>query len=175
MAADRTRAEIMAERQRAAEVLDAQDDSGPVPLLTPAEALDALERARRIGIVGASPDPGRAAHAAMRYLMQQGYDCVPINPNTREVLAVPAWRTIEEAVAETGPFDVIDVFRRAEHTPAIARSAVAVGARVLWLQLGVVNWEAARIAHAGGLAVVMDRCTTMDHRRLRERRRGQPR
>jgi predicted CoA-binding protein len=150
-------------------VLDAQEGTGPVPLLGDEEALDVLQRARRIAVVGASPDPGRPSHAVMRFLQHHGYECVPVNPNAREVLGVPAYRTLDEAVRETGPFDIVDVFRRSEHTPEIARSAVATGARVLWLQLGVVSWEAARIAHGGGLAVVMDRCTAIELRRLRER------
>jgi predicted CoA-binding protein len=107
----------------------------------------------------------------MRYLQHHGYECVPINPNAREVLGVRAYRTLEEAARETGPFDIVDVFRRPEHAADVARSAVETGARALWLQLGVVNWEAAEIASAAGLQVVMDRCTAMDHRRLRERSR----
>src|SRR5688500_7514581 len=118
-------------------------------------------------MVGASPDPGRPSHGVMRYLQHHGYEVVPVNPMAREVLGVRSARTLEEAVADSGPFDIVDVFRRPEHAPDIARSAVSTGARALWLQLGVVNWEAARIAHEAGLEVVMDRCTAMDHRRLR--------
>jgi predicted CoA-binding protein len=72
-------------------------------------------------------------------------------------------------VAETGPFDIVDVFRRSELCVVHAQEAIAAGARCLWLQLGVVNWEAARIAHDAGLAVVMDRCTAIEHRRQRGR------
>jgi predicted CoA-binding protein len=103
----------------------------------------------------------------MRYLLGQGYDCVPVNPNTDEVLGRPAFPTLEEAVAAGGQFDIVDVFRRSEAVAEIARSAVATGAGALWLQLGVVNWEAARIADEAGLPVVMDRCTAIEHRRLR--------
>ncbi len=120
-------------------------------------------------MVGASPDPGRPSHGVMRYLQNHGYECVPVNPTTRHVLGVRCHRTLEEAVADGGPFDMVDVFRRPEHTPAVARSAVATGAKYLWLQLGVVNWEAAGIAQTGGLVVVMDRCTALDHRVLRAR------
>ena len=120
-------------------------------------------------MVGASPDPGRPSHGVMRYLMHHGYGCVPVNPMAREVLGIRSHRSLEEAVAETGPIDLVDVFRSPEHAPGVARSAVAVGAGALWLQLGVVSWEAARIAHAAGLPVVMDRCTAMDHRQLRAR------
>lgn len=150
-------------------MLDVQEGTGPVAVADLDGALDVLRRTRRIAIVGASPDPGRASHGVMRYLQHHGYECVPVNPMTREVLGMRSHRTLEEAVAATGPFDMVDVFRRPEHTPAIARSAVATGASSLWLQLGVVNWEAARIAEAGGLQVIMDRCTAMDHRVLRAR------
>lgn len=154
------------ERSRARDILDVQDGTGDVPILDQAAALDVLRRARRVAVIGASPDSGRPSHSVMRYLQHHGYECVPVNPNAREVLGVRAYRTLEEAVAETGPFDIVDVFRRSEHAPAIARSAVAGSAQVLWLQLGVVSWEAARIAVEGGLDVVMDRCTAIDLRRL---------
>ena len=104
-----------------------------------------------------------------RYLLHAGYECVPVNPQERDILGVPAFRTLAEAVDATGPFDLVDVFRRSELCVPHAREAVAAGARCLWLQLGVVNWEAARIAHDAGLAVVMDRCTAIEHRRWRGR------
>jgi uncharacterized protein len=160
------------ERSRARDVLDAQDGTGPVAILDLDGSLDVLLRSRRIAIVGASPDPGRPSHGVMRYLQHHGYECVPINPNARDVLGVRAYGTIEEAVRDGGRFDIVDVFRRAEHSADVARSAVATGASTLWMQLGVVNWEAAQIASDAGLAVVMDRCTAMDHRRLRERRQA---
>jgi predicted CoA-binding protein len=128
-----------------------------------------LQAARRIGVVGASPYPWRASNVVMAYLLEQGYECVPINPEAETVLGQACFPTLEAAVAAAGglSFDIVDVFRRAEHTPDIARSAVAVGCGTLWLQQGIVSWEAARIAHAGGVAVVMDRCTAVDHRGLR--------
>jgi len=138
-----------------------------VPLLDGDEPARLLARARRIAMVGASANSARPSHGVMRYLLEQGYEVIPINPTVGEVLGQPAYATLEAAVAATGAFDIVDVFRRPEHTPEIARSAVATGARALWLQLGVVNWEAAQIAHDGGLAVVMDRCTAIEHRRLR--------
>ena len=121
---------------------------------------------RRIAVIGASSDRGRPSNAVFRYLVQQGFECVPVNPNERDVLGVPAFRSLGEAVAATGPFDVIDVFRRSELCVAHAREAAVAGARVLWLQQGVVNWEAARIAHDAGLEVVMDRCTAIEWRKL---------
>ena len=147
-------------------MLDAQEGTGPVPILDSAAAGELLAAARRIAVVGASSNPLRPSHGVMRNLMEWGYDVVPINPNADSVLGVDSYATLEEAVAATGPFDIVDVFRRPEHTPDIARSAVATGAGALWLQLGVVNWEAAQIAHEGGLAVVMDRCTAIEYRRI---------
>src|SRR5262249_2727165 len=99
-------------------------------------------------------------------------ECVPVNPNAREVLGVPAHRTVEEAARATGPFDIVDVFRRSEYVPEVARAAVETGARVLWMQLGIVSWEAARMAHDAGLQVAMDRCTAIDLRRLLALSRG---
>jgi predicted CoA-binding protein len=104
-----------------------------------------------------------------RYLLHQGYECVPVNPREHEVLGVPSFGSLRDAFEATGPFDIVDVFRRSELCVPHAREAVEIGARCLWLQLGVVNWEAARIASAGGLSVVMDRCTAIEHRRLRGR------
>ncbi len=155
------------ERARAIDILDLQEGRGSVPILDDTAAGDVLRSARRIAIVGASPDPGRPSFGVMRYLMHHGYECVPVNPNARDVLGVSTFRTVVEAVAETGPVDIVDVFRRPELCPPHAEEAVAVGARCLWLQLGVVNWEAARVAVDGGVGVVMDRCTAIEHRRLR--------
>ncbi len=146
-------------------MLDAQEGTGPIPLLQGDEPAELLARTRRIALVGASPRAGRPSHGVMRYLLEQGYDVVPINPNVDQVLGVPAYPDLATATAATGRFDLVDVFRRSELTPQIAVEAVACSARALWLQLGVVNWDAARIAHEGGLQVVMDRCTKIEHRR----------
>jgi len=104
-----------------------------------------------------------------RFLLDEGLDCVPVNPNEQAVLGIPAFGNLREATDASGRFDIVDVFRRSELCVPHAEEAVAVGAGCLWLQLGVVNWEAARIAVAGGLTVVMDRCTAIEWRRLRAR------
>jgi len=154
-------------KRRARAQLDLDEGRGPVPVLDATGARDVLAAARRIAIVGASASPDRPSHDVMRYLMRQGYECVPINPGVTEVLGVPAFATLADAVAAGGPFDVVDVFRRAELCPPHAVEAVATGAGCLWLQLGIVSWEGARIAHEGGLAVVMDRCTAIEYAALR--------
>jgi len=140
----------------------------PVPLLDASGAMEVLRTASRIAVVGASSHPWRPSNSVMRYLLGQGYECVPITPVRDEVLGQACYDTLEEAAAATGgPFDLVDVFRRPEHVPDIARSAVALGCGTLWLQQGVVSWEAARIAHEGGLTVAMDRCSAAEHRHLR--------
>lgn len=136
-------------------------------VLDDAGIADVLRSSRRIAVVGASPRESRPSFAVFRFLVNRGYECVPINPNSRDVLGIPAFRSLREAVDATGPFDIVDVFRRSELCVPHAVEAVATGARCLWLQLGIVNWEAARIAHEAGLAVVMDRCSAIEVRRLR--------
>ena len=149
------------------EALPADDPAGPgtVRLLDDRGIFDLLRAARRIAVVGASSNPARPSFGVFRTLLAAGYECVPVNPNESSVMGVPAVASLAEAAAG-GPIDIVDVFRRAELTEEIAREAVAVGARALWLQFDVVNWETARIAAAGGLAVVMDRCTAIELRRM---------
>jgi uncharacterized protein len=125
-----------------------------------------LRATRRIAVVGASSDPSRASFDVFRFLVGAGFDCVPVNPYERDVAGIPAFPSLEDAVEATGPFELVDVFRRPEFCPAHAREAVTTGAGCMWLQLGIVSWEAARIAHEGGLSVVMDRCTKIEWRRL---------
>ena len=114
-----------------------------------------LTAARTIAVVGASSRPERPSYGVFRRLQTAGYRVVPVNPFERAVHGEKAYPTLADV---PGPVDIVDVFRRAEETPAVADAAVAIHARVLWLQLGVVNEEAARRARAGGLTVVMDEC-----------------
>ena len=154
------------ERARTIAYLDLAEGRGPVPLLDDDGIESVMRSARRIAVVGASSNEGRPSFGVFRYLVEHGFECVPVNPNERAVLGVQAFPSVTEAVAATGPFDIVDVFRRSELCVPHAEEAVAVGAACLWLQLGVVNWEAARIAAGGGLSVVMDRCTAIEWRRL---------
>jgi uncharacterized protein len=155
------------ERQRTIEMLDAQENRGSVPLLDDDAVAELLLSSHRIAMIGASSRPERASNGVFEYLVRHGYDVVPVNPNETEVGGIPAFGSLAEAVAATGRFDIVDVFRRPELCVAHAREAVEARARCMWLQLGIVNWEAAEIAHAAGVAVVMDRCTAIEHRRLR--------
>jgi hypothetical protein len=126
---------------------------------TPAEI---LRDAQTIAMVGASPKPHRPSHGVMRYLLAQGYRVIPVRPvGCDEVLGVPCARSLAE-IEE--PIDLVDVFRRPEHTPAHAREAVEAGAGALWLQLGIVSAESRRIAAEAGLDYVEDACTAVVHR-----------
>ena len=122
-----------------------------------------LAEARTIAVVGASPKPDRPSHGVMRYLLEQGYRCIPVRPRgCDEVLGVPCVHSLAE-IEE--PIDLVDVFRRPEACPEVAREAVAAGARSLWLQLGIVSPEARRIADAAGIDYVEDECTKIVHAR----------
>jgi uncharacterized protein len=139
----------------------------PVALLDDAGIVELLRTAHTIAVVGASSKPSRPSYGVFRTLLDAGYLCVPVNPHETEVQGVAAVATLAEATAVFGGrIDIVNVFRRSELTEETAREAVAVGARALWLQLDVINPEAARIAAAGGLAVVMDRCTAIEIRRI---------
>ena len=114
-----------------------------------------LTGARRIAMVGASSKPDRPSNGVMRILLGAGFDVIPVSPKEQEVLGRRAYPSLE---AIPGPVDIVDVFRRAEETPSVADEAVRIGAKALWLQLGISSDEAAARAAAGGLTVVMDRC-----------------
>lgn len=122
-----------------------------------------LTDTRTIALVGASSKPDRPSHGIMRKLLSVGYHVIPVTPRESEVLGQRAYATLGE-IPE--PVDLVDVFRRAEDTPPIAAEAVRIGAKALWLQQGIASEEAAAIARAGGLVVVMDLCIAVMHRVL---------
>jgi predicted CoA-binding protein len=155
-----------ADLQRVRDMVDVAEGRSPVPLLDDDGIAALLASTRRIAVIGASSRPGRPSLGVMRTLLAAGYELVPVNPNERSVLGLDAYPDLASAVSATGPVDIVDVFRRAELCVPHAREAVEAGARCLWLQLGIVDGEAARIAHAAGLSVVMDRCTAIEVRRV---------
>jgi predicted CoA-binding protein len=122
---------------------------------------DILADARTIALVGASPNARRPSNSVMRYLMDAGYRVLPVRPHVREIHGVPCVASLAE-IRE--PIDLVDVFRRADACPGVAREAVEAGAKAVWLQLGLVSPEARRIAEAGGLEYVEDECTAIVHR-----------
>jgi predicted CoA-binding protein len=118
---------------------------------------------RIIAVVGASADASKAAHQVPRYLQNQGYRILPVNPRGGELFGERAFRSLAEIDVHV---DVVEVFRPAQEAPEIARQAIAIGAKVLWLQMGIVSEEAQRIAEAAGLTVVMNRCMGATHAQL---------
>ena len=130
---------------------------------TPAEI---LSEAHTIALVGASPKPWRPSYGVMLYLLENNYRVTPVRPLVTEILGEPCVASLAD-IAE--PIDLVDVFRRPEFCPAIAEEAVAVGAKTLWLQLGIVSAEARSIAEGAGLDYVENECTAIVHaRELRE-------
>lgn len=128
--------------------------------------LSILQSAQTIAIVGLSPKPERDSHHVAQYLQEQGYRIVPINPAAEQILGERSWPSLTEA-AKHHRIDLVDVFRDSAAVPPIADEAIAVGAKALWLQIGVRHDDALAKAHAAGLAVVQDHCTLVEHQRLR--------
>lgn len=127
--------------------------------------LEILKKYRTIAVVGLSSNPGRPSHEVSAYMQGAGYRIVPVNPNEREVLGEKSYARLEDV---PGKVEIVDVFRRAEQLPAVAESAIRIGAKVLWMQLGIENEEAAEKARKAGLIVVEDACMFVEHRRRRK-------
>ena len=123
-----------------------------------------LTDATTIAVVGASSNPDKASHGIMQKLQSVGYRVIPVNPRETEILGERSYPSLTDVPVH---IDIVDVFRRAEDTPAIADEAVKIGAKALWLQTGIVNEDAAARATAGGLMVVMDACIGAMHAMLR--------
>ena len=118
---------------------------------------------RRIAVVGLSASWNRPSYFAAKYMLERGYDIVPVNPGAEEILGRKCY---PDLASVPGPIDMVDVFRKPADALPIAAEAVRLGARCLWLQLGVINEEAAVLADAAGLDVVMDRCVKIEFARL---------
>jgi predicted CoA-binding protein len=122
-----------------------------------------LREAKTIAVVGLSPDPSKASHGVGRYLISQGYEVIPVNPNAPEVLGLESYPDVPSSGRPVG---VVDIFRPSETVLPIAAQAIAAGAKVLWMQEGIFHAEAERQAKAAGLQVVMNRCMMKEHFRL---------
>ncbi|MFB0515990.1 MAG: CoA-binding protein [Candidatus Neomarinimicrobiota bacterium] len=113
-----------------------------------------------IAVVGLSPREDQASNAVARYLLAQGYRIIPVNPGHNEILGLKSYSSLRD-IPE--PVEVVDVFRRPEYIVPIAEEAAAIGAKALWLQLGIVNDEAVRVAESAGLLAVQNRCLMTEH------------
>lgn len=123
-----------------------------------------LRQVRRIALVGASANPDRPAHEIQAWVQGRGYDVTPVNPGLAGQTLLG--RNVVGSLAEAAPLEMVDVFRNQAHVPAIVDEAIRLGARVVWMQLGVLHQEAAARARAAGITVVMDRCPLIETRRL---------
>jgi predicted CoA-binding protein len=128
-----------------------------------ADSIDRCLDCHTIAVVGLSPKPHRDSYRVSQYMQARGYRIVPINPNANEVLGEKAYASLTEAAAHER-IDLVNCFRNAEDIPPIAAEAIAIGAKGLWLQIGVSHDDAAAQAQAAGLAVVQDRCLMVEHR-----------
>lgn len=124
---------------------------------------DILQSAKTIASVGLSSNVEKESYGVGRYLMEQGYRVIPVNPMTDEILGQKAYPDLESIPDK---IDVVQIFRRPEDIPPVVDSAIKVGAKVVWMQLEIVNESAAKTARGAGLQVVMDRCMRVEHRRL---------
>jgi len=131
---------------------------------SPDPILDILRRTKTIAVVGLSSNPTRPSHAVAAYLQSAGYRIFPVNPNEREVLGEKAYARLED-IPE--PVDIVDIFRRADYVPPVLDSAIAVRARVAWLQLGIENPPASEKVRATGLLVVENACLLVEHKKRR--------
>lgn len=122
-----------------------------------------LRAAQTIAVVGFSPKPGRPSHMVGRYLMDAGFTVYPVNPGVDKILGVVSY---PDLASIPGPVDVVDIFRRSEDVYPIVEAAIAIQAKVVWMQQGIVNHDAAELAEKAGLKVVMDRCIKIDHANL---------
>ena len=137
----------------------------PVTTTTPDAVHELLTTTRTWAVVGASPDPTRDSHRILRALLSWGFDVVPVNPTCDEVAGLPAVPSLE-ALPAGRRIDVVDVFRRSSEAGRHVDEAIALGARGVWLQLGVVDEAAAERARSSGLLVVMDRCPLIEYPKL---------
>jgi uncharacterized protein len=126
-----------------------------------------LERVRRIAVVGLSPKPHRDSHRVARYLLESGYEIVPVYPREEQILGQRVHRRVQDI---PGAADLVDVFRRSEDLPEVVDDAITARAGALWLQLGCIDEDGAQRARDAGLTVVMDRCLMVEHARLVGRR-----
>jgi len=126
----------------------------------PGEVAEILKKYRVVAVVGLSEDPSRPSHQVAQYLQQHGYRIVPINPACSEILGEKCYPSIKNVPF---PVEVVDIFRKVEAIPAIVAEALEVGAKVIWMQLGLVEIESAQKAKKAGLQVVMDHCMKIEH------------
>jgi uncharacterized protein len=131
--------------------------------------VDIFKHYKTVAVVGLSSNPERASNHVGEYVKAVGYRMIPVNPNEREVVGEKSYADLESAAAAIAPqkIEIVDIFRRPENVPPVADSAISIGAKVIWMQLGIEHPEAAAKAVSAGLTVVMDACFFVEHKRRR--------
>jgi uncharacterized protein len=130
---------------------------------TAGDRIRILEQYKRIAMVGLSSNPFRPSHFAAIYMLSEGYDVIPVNPREDQVLGLRSYASLRDVPR---PIEIVDIFRESAAVPEIVEDAIAVGAKVIWMQLGVIHEDAAQRARQAGLEVVMDRCVKIEHARF---------
>ncbi len=125
-----------------------------------------LKRFHTVAVVGLSSNKDRPSYAVAQYLKKQGYKIVPVNPNEKEILGVPCYPSL---VSLREPVEVVNVFRRSDQVMEVVEEAIKIGAKVVWMQEGVMNEQAAKRARDAGLEVIMDMCMMKEHRKMMKR------
>ena len=127
---------------------------------------DILTKYKTIAVVGLSSNPARPSFGVTEYMQSSGYQIIPVNPNETDVLGEPSYASLEEVPQK---LEIVDIFRRTEEVPPVVDAAIRAGAKVIWMQQGIANEPAAEKARAAGLAVVMDACILVEHKRRRQK------
>jgi uncharacterized protein len=131
--------------------------------LSDSEIKKILDSAKNIAIIGLSDSPEKPSYGVAKYLISVGYNIFPVNPKYESILGAKCYKNLNDIDEK---IDIVDVFRRPEHILPVAENAIEIKIRVLWMQLGIKNEEAAKLAHDAGLDVIMNRCIKVEHRRL---------
>jgi predicted CoA-binding protein len=126
---------------------------------------DILTTYKTIAVVGLSSNPTRPSHGVAEYMQSSGYHIIPVNPNETDVLGEPSYERLEDVPQK---IEIVEVFRRPEEVPPVVDAAIRIGAKVVWMQLGIENQAAAEKAQAAGLVVVMDACMLVEHKKRRQ-------
>jgi predicted CoA-binding protein len=127
---------------------------------------DILTKYKRIAVVGLSSSPARPSYGVSEYMQSAGYQIVPVNPNETDVLGEPSYASLEDVPQK---IEIVDIFRRPEEVPPVVDAAIQVGAKVVWMQLGIISEAAAEKARGAGIIVVMDACLFIEHKKRRQK------
>jgi uncharacterized protein len=127
---------------------------------------DILTKYKTLAVVGLSSNPSRPSYGVTEYMQSSGYHIIPVNPNETDVLGEPSYASLDEVPQK---IEIVDIFRRPEEVPPVVDAAIRVGAKVVWMQLGIVNEAAAEKARTAGITVVMDACMFVEHKKRKQR------